>query len=306
MGKIAFVYPGQGAQYPGMGLNLNERDLFARFTFNQMDQVRPGTSDQCFYGDMETLTQTVNTQPCIFAVELSGTNALLSRGIVPDMVAGFSLGEVAALTVSGAVDVPTGLSMVTERAKLMQAASEQVDSAMIAVMKLDAAKVAELCTAHPETYPVNYNCPGQTVVAGKKDQLGALKADIKSAGGRVMPLRVSGGFHSPFMTEAAEQFGTYLQGVNFGDFKMPLYSNYTAQPYDGDVRNLLQQQICNPIQWQTLGENMIAAGTTTFIEVGPGNVLSGLIRRIDKSVHTYHVEDWESLDQTVNEVTAHV
>lgn len=302
MGRIAFVFPGQGAQYPGMGLDLKKNDLFARFTFDQADQLRPGTSDQCFYGDAETLKQTANTQPCLFTVELAAAQALIAQGVTPDMVAGFSLGELAALTVTGGMTFETGMKMVTHRGKLMQAAAEQVDSAMIAVMKLDAAKVEALCAAYPEAYPVNYNCPGQTVVAVKRDQLDGLKADVKAAGGRAMPLKVSGGFHSPFMAEAAEQFNAYLQNVYFSTFKVPLYSNYTAKPYDRSCQELLVKQICNPVRWQDLVENMIADGADTFIELGPGQVLSGLIGRIDKSVRTYHVEDWEGLDSVSREV----
>lgn len=302
MGKIAFVFPGQGTQHPGMGLDLKKNDLFARMTFTQADQLRPGTSDQCFNGDAETLKQTANTQPCLFTVEMAAAQALIGQGVTPDMVAGFSLGELAALTITGGVDFENGIKMVTHRGKLMQDAAEKVDSAMIAVMKLDTAKVEELCAAYPEAYPVNYNCPGQTVVAVKRESLEALREAVKAAGGRAMPLKVSGGFHSPFMAEAAEQFNAYLQDVKFSRFKVPLYSNYTARPYDQDCRELLTKQICNPVRWQELVENMIADGADTFIELGPGDVLCGLIRRIDKSVRTYHVEDWDSLDSTAREV----
>lgn len=302
MGKIAFVFPGQGTQHPGMGLDLKKNDLFARFTFIQADQLRPGTSDQCFYGDAETLKQTANTQPCLFTVEMAAAQALIGQGVTPDMVAGFSLGELAALTITGGVDFENGIKMVTHRGKLMQDAAEKVDSAMIAVMKLDTAKVEELCAAYPEAYPVNYNCPGQTVVAVKRESLEGLREAVKAAGGRAMPLKVSGGFHSPFMAEAAEQFNAYLQDVKFSRFKVPLYSNYTARPYDQDCRELLTKQICNPVRWQELVENMIADGADTFIELGPGDVLCGLIRRIDKSVRTYHVEDWDGLDSTAREV----
>ena len=295
MGKIAFVFPGQGTQHPGMGLDLKKNDLFARMTFTQADQLRPGTSDQCFNGDAETLKQTANTQPCLFTVEMAAAQALIGQGVTPDMVAGFSLGELAALTITGGVDFENGIKMVTHRGKLMQDAAEKVDSAMIAVMKLDTAKVEELCAAYPEAYPVNYNCPGQTVVAVKRESLEALREAVKAAGGRAMPLKVSGGFHSPFMAEAAEQFNAYLQDVNFSRFKV-------ARPYDQDCRELLTKQICNPVRWQELVENMIADGADTFIELGPGDVLCGLIRRIDKSVRTYHVEDWDSLDSTAREV----
>lgn len=306
MDKIAFVFPGQGAQTPGMGKDLIERVLFSRAIMIQADQIRPGTSEQCFHGDEATLAQTAVTQPCLYAVEVAASVGLLSSGVEPDMVAGFSLGELAALQTCGAVDFATGFEMVIERGKLMQAASEQSSTAMIAVMMLDSAKVERLCSEYDDVFPVNYNGPDQIVVAGKQDHLDRLVQPIKALGGRIMPLKVSGGFHTPYMAEAAKQFGAYLQNVTVNPPKVPIYSNFTARPYPNEPqekqKELLQQQICHPVQWQKLVENMISAGADTFIEVGPGRVLRGLIRRIDKGVRIFNVSDWESLDNTVKAI----
>lgn len=305
MGKIAFVFPGQGAQHPGMGLNLNERILLSRFIFNQADQIRPGTSKQCFYGDEETLKQTVNTQPCLFAVEMAAKLALSMVGISPDMVAGFSLGELAALTAAESMDFATGMAMVTERGKLMQAASDKADSVMVAVLKLDPDKVEALCAGYSKIYPVNYNCPGQIVVSGDRIQMERFKTDVKSANGRTLPLKVSGAFHSPFMAEAADQFAAYLKPIHFSNSDIPVYSNYTGLPYHNNYRELLRQQIYHPVQWQTIVENMIADGADIFIEVGPGNTLSGFIKRINPDVLTCQVADWDSLEATEKAVKRH-
>ena len=304
MGRIAFVYPGQGSQHPGMGLDLKKSDLLARFAFTQADQLRPGTSDQCFFGDEETLKQTANTQPCLYTVEMAASQALLGQGVTPDMVAGFSLGELAALTVAGAVDFENGIKMVTRRGQLMQAAAEKVDSAMIAVMKLEASQVEALCAAYPEAYPVNYNCPGQTVVAVKRDQLDGLKQDIKAAGGRALPLKVSGGFHSPFMAAAAEGFAADLTAVEFASPAVPLYSDCTGLPYEGDFAALLQKQIVSPVRWQSIVEHMAANGVDTFIELGPGSTLTGLISKTLSGVRTLRVEDADTLAEALKEMGA--
>lgn len=301
MGKVAFVFPGQGAQHPGMGLSLQQNVEAARPVFETADRLRPGTTELCFHGSEKDLSETRNTQPCMFTCELAAAYALRAEGIVPDMLAGFSLGEVAALTFSEAVSLDDGFTLVTQRGALMQADAEKVDSAMAAVLKLEPQKVEELCAQFPHVYPVNYNCPGQITVACLKEELAPFSAVVKEAGGRALPLKVRGGFHSVFMQDASQQFEKLLQQVNINAPKIPLYSNFTAQPYAGDYRNLLSQQICNPVRWETIVRNMIAAGVDTFFEVGPGNVLSGLIKKIDAQVRTFHVEEYEDLTTVVKE-----
>lgn len=303
MGKIAFVFSGQGAQAPGMGKELYECSAAAKAVFDLCDSIRPGTSQQCFNGTKEELTVTANTQPDMFAVEVAAAKALLEVGIVPDALAGFSLGEISALAFSGAVSLEDGFRLVCQRGQLMQDASNAVDSAMVAVVKLPPEKVEELAGQFDQVYPVNYNSPAQTVCAGLSASMEGFKAAVKEAGGRALPLKVSGAFHSPFMATAAEGLKQVLAPMSFGTPSYPLYSNVTAMPYEqGQFQDLLSRQVVSPVRWQTIVENMIAAGVDTFIEVGPGKTLTGLIGKINSDVKTLNVEDAESLRHTIEEV----
>lgn len=302
MGKIAFVFSGQGAQYSGMGQSLYEASPAAKAVFDLADSLRSGTSRQCFEGSPEELKQTINTQPCIYCVDLAAGSALREAGVRPDMLAGFSLGEIAALTFSGAAEAEAGFRLVCRRGELMQAEAERWDSLMVAVLKLDNSAVEDLCGKYERVYPVNYNCPGQLVVAGLRDEIEAFKADVKTAGGRALPLAVSAGFHSPFMSAAAEAFESELDGIQIVAPAVPLYSNYTADPYCGNIKSLLARQIESPVRWQETIENMIKAGADTFVELGPGKTLAGLIAKISGEVSVYNVEDKESLEKTIEAV----
>ena len=189
MGKIAFLFSGQGAQYPGMGKSLCEASEAAKAVFDLADSIRSNTSAQCFSGTKEELSRTENTQPCVYCVDLAAAEALKASGIVPDVAAGFSLGEVAALTFCGVLTPEDGFRLVCKRASFMDEAAERTNGGMAAVLKLSDERVEELCAAHPGTYPVNYNCPGQVSVAGKDGFGRALQGG--TGGGR--PCRSAGG-----------------------------------------------------------------------------------------------------------------
>ena len=295
MGRIAFVFSGQGDQHPGMGKELYEKYAAARRVFDICDSLRPGTSEMCFSGTPEELKETANTQPCMFAFELAAAAVLMDNGIKPDAAAGFSLGEVAAAAAVGLFDLETGFKLVTRRGQLMQAESEKHDTTMAAVVKLTAQQVEEACSRHEGIYPVNYNSPGQVSVSGLVSAMPAFKDDIKEMKGRVLPINVKGAFHSPFMQPASDAFAQTLKTVEFSEPSVPLYANLTAQPYAGDPAELLAKQIASPVRWEQTVRNMIAAGIDTFVEVGPGQTLINLIKRTDPNVKVYCVADMDTL-----------
>lgn len=295
MGKIAFVFSGQGDQFPGMGKQLCEQYGTAAEVFSLCDSLREGTSRQCFEGSEDELKETKNTQPCLFAVEMAAFKVLQEKGIKPDMVAGFSLGEVVALTAAEKLTLEDGFKLVCRRGELMQSAAEKFDTSMAAVVKLTNEKVEELCSAYSQVYPVNYNCPGQVSVAGLTEQMPQFSADVKAAGGRAIPLKVKGAFHSPFMNGAAESFAEVLEGVTFAKGETQVYSDVTAQPYEGDERELLSKQICSPVKFEKIVRNMIEQGADTFVEIGPGKTLINMIKKISADVKTYCTAEMETL-----------
>lgn len=286
MDKIAFVFSGQGDQHPGMGKALVGKSAAAEEVFRMCDRLRPGTTGQCFFGTKEELMQTQNTQPCLFAMELALAEGLRERGIMPDAAAGFSLGEVAACTFAGGFDFETGFLLVIQRGLLMQEASGEKDLSMCAVLRLPAADVERICRFFPDVYPVNYNGPEQTVIAGASGPLAEASEALKEAGGRILRLPVSTAFHTPYMRPAFVKFEAALARAGCGRPSIPVYSNVTAQPYPEDFGPLLARQIMSPVRWEALVREMTASGVRTFIEIGPGKTLVNLIRRIDPSVHT--------------------
>lgn len=305
MSKIAFVFSGQGAQYPGMGQTLAQASPAAKAVFDLCDAIRPGTSQQCFSGTKEELTITSNTQPDMFAVEVAAAAALVEAGIQPEALAGFSVGEIGALAFSGALSVADSFKLVCRRGQLMQEASDAADTGMVAVVKLTPSQVEELASRFDQVYPVNYNSPAQTVCAGLSASMGGFKNAVKEAGGRAVPLRVAGAFHSPFMASAGEGLAEELKDYTFTEPKYQLYSNVTGQPYGAvdTYKDLLARQVVSPVRWQSIVERMIQDGFDTFIEVGPGNTLTGLIGKINASVKTYNVDSADSLSATIQEVT---
>lgn len=298
MGKIAFVFAGQGAQYPGMGKALYESSPAARQALDLAERVRPGTLKQCFEGPEEALNTTINTQPCLFAVDYACAAAARERGITPHCLAGFSLGEVAAAAFGGVMPLAAAMELVVERARLMQACAEKHPGAMLAILRLDTAQVEDICRQVGSAYPVNYNCPGQTVVACAQEAAQQIAQRASALRGRAVPLRVSGPFHSPWMEEAAQGLAKYLADKPLCRPHIPLYANATAQPYGEDAASLLPRQVCSPVRWQDTLERMAQAGVDTFIEVGAGTTLCALVRKTLPQAAAFNVADPDSLEKT--------
>ena len=296
MSKIAFVFSGQGAQAPGMGKELYDCSPAAKAVFDLADSIRPGTSQQCFEGTQEELNVTINTQPCLFACDLAAAKAAQERGIQPDCAAGFSLGEAAAVAFSGMLTEAEAFSMVCKRAELMNEAAQKNPGAMAAVMKLSPQQVETLCGPIENAWPVNYNSPKQTVVAASADTIDQVVEAASAQRGRAVKLAVSGAFHSPLMHSAADGLREYLASVSLREERLPVYANLTAEPYGGDKKETMAAQCENPVRWQKTIENMIANGVDTFIEVGVGKTLAGLIKKINPEVTVYQIENKEGLD----------
>lgn len=302
MGKIAIVFSGQGAQYSGMGKSLYECSDAARRLYDFAESVRPGTMQQSFSGTAEELKETKNTQPCLYLVDLCAALALREEGIEADVVAGFSLGEIAALAYAGVYSPEEGFKTVVERGVLMQNAAEACDTAMAAALKLESSKIESICAEIDNIYPVNYNSPLQTVVAGEKASIEEFKLKIREHGGRAVDLPVNAAFHSPYMNGAAAKFKEYLSGLSLNKPNIPVYANYSANPYEDDVLETLSLQMKSPVRWNDTVINMINSGVTDFIEAGAGKTLCGLIKKISSDVRVYSVEDEETLVNTVRAV----
>ena len=299
MGKIAFVFAGQGAQYPGMGKELYETSLAAKKIMDEAERLRPGTMDQCFCGTAEELAITANTQPCLFTVDRMCAAALLEKGVLPDLCAGFSLGEVAAASFTGVLDFKTSFAFIQERARLMQDCADAAPGFMAAVLRLSNELVGSLCEKLDQVYPVNFNAPGQVVVSGIAAQKEAFLQAVSEQGGRAMPLKVGGAFHSPLMQSAAQKLQGWLKDAAIHLPSVPLYANRTAQAYGADGARLLSEQVDHPVLWEQTIRNMKDDGADLFVELGPGSVLTGLIKKIIPDANVCHVENAASLNEAI-------
>lgn len=296
MGKVALLFAGQGAQYPGMGKDFYEQIPAARALFDRLERQRPGTTAQCLAGSKEELALTQNTQPCLFAVDYVIASAVQQAGIPVEAAAGFSLGEIPALAFAGVLELEQAFALVCRRAEAMQQAAAQHPGSMQAILKLPAERILELAAPYSDVFPVNFNSPEQTAVAGKPEQLQAFAADVKAAGGRAVPLAVSGAFHSPYMDSAAEALAAYVQEMPVQPGVCPVYANRTAQPYTVETaRGLIASQVNHPVQWVQTIRQMCADGVDCFIEVGPGKTLSGLVKKITAAAQVYKVENLADL-----------
>ena len=301
MGRIAFLFAGQGAQYPGMGKDLYENIDSVKELYDMAEEIRPGTVNQCFESDEETLRMTENTQPCLFLTDYACALALNEKGIYADEAAGFSLGEMAALAYSEMIEVADAFELVNKRAKAMKSCNDMYPGTMIAVLRADNDKLDNLCT-ECRVYPVNYNCPGQVAVAGKVSRIENLKNMLSDEGIRYVQLAVSGSFHTPYMEDASQCLYDATEDMEFGDPSIPVYSDYSSGIYGTgkeEIRDLICKQVSNSVKWEKIIRKMFENGVDTFIECGPGSTLTGFVKKTLKgeSYTAYSVSDMESLDK---------
>ncbi len=303
MGKIAFVFPGQGAQKVGMAKDVYDANPAATQYFDKADEVLGfNISKLAFEGPEDELKQTANTQPALLTASVTLLEALKAHDIQPDYVAGHSLGEYSALVAAGVLSFEDAVAIVRARGQFMEQAVPAGQGAMAAVLGAERTALSELCAAvTADGHAVelaNVNCPGQIVISGTREGVEAAGARVKEIGGkRAIPLEVSGPFHSSMMKPAAQLLEERLQGVNFEDAFVPVVANVTAQAVtSGDeVRKLLVEQVYSPVLWEDSVRYLIEQGVDTFIEIGPGNVLTGLIKKTDKDVRLFNISSLDSL-----------
>jgi len=282
----AFVFPGQGAQFSGMGKDLYENKSVAKDLFSKANNILGfKITEIMFEGSEEDLKQTKVTQPAIFLHSVIMARVMGTEGFRPDMVAGHSLGEFSALVASGALTFEEGLKLVARRAELMQMACEQNPSTMAAVLKMadsDVEKVLRSVSSEHIVVAANYNCPGQIVISGSMEGIEVAGEKLKEEGGRVLPLKVGGAFHSPLMDPAKVELEKAIQKAVFKDPVCPIYQNVNAQPVKNPdvIKSNLIAQLTSPVRWTQTVQNMIADGANSFVEVGPGKVLQGLIKKV--------------------------
>ncbi len=305
--KVAYVFPGQGSQWVGMGHDLYETFAAAKTVFEQADEALgfPLTK-LCFDGAEDELRQTINAQPAIVTVsfaclkamqEVSGNNELPP----PVFLAGHSLGEYTALAVAGVLDFATTVYLARERGRLMHEAGQERPGGMAAIIGLDETLLAGICE-ETEAKIVNINCPGQLVISGAAENITKAVSLAKSRGARrAIPLQVSGAFHTLLMQSAVDGMAEIIATLPFSEPTIPIIANTTAQPLTTAdlIKEELLRQLCNCVQWQRSIEYMVDNGVSTFIEIGPGKVLTGLIKRINKSVELINIGDAEAVKSII-------
>ncbi len=300
---IALVFPGQGSQAAGMAADVYQASALARDLFAQADEALAGCglpaplSQLCFEGPDDLLKQTEIAQPALLAASYVLYRVGQAKVGEPSFCAGHSLGEYTALVAAGSLDFAVALRLVRRRGELMRDAAAANPGSMAAVLNLDDETVTSLCgQADGIVVPANFNSPGQVVISGEAAAVSAVSAAAKAAGGRGMPLRVSGAFHSPLMASAAEAMATELAAIDFAPARVPVVQNVTAAPTtDPDqLRAGLAQQVTGSVRWTQSVQAMVAAGVTTLVECGPGAVLTGLLKRIDASITGINVNNLDS------------
>lgn len=305
MCKLAFLYPGQGAQKAGMGADFYANSPIARKLFDEAQAALDFDLQKICFEENDQLDMTEYTQPAMVTTCLAMTRVLMERGIKPDVTAGLSLGEYAAIAAAQVMTDLDAIRLVRKRGLLMQNAVPAGQGAMCAVLGMPAEEIERLMADMEDVSVANYNCPGQTVITGKTDGVEAAAQKLKDAGAkRTVLLNVSGPFHSPFMKPAGEQLKLEVEKIAMQEPQIPYVSNVTAQKVEQkeQIAQLLSRGVYSSVRWQQSVECMIADGVQTFIEIGPGRTLSGFMKKINTQVNMYQVSTWEDIEKVAGEL----
>lgn len=304
MSKLAFIYPGQGAQYIGMGQEFYEQTEVGKKTWDKASRLLGFSMPDLCFKENEQLNITEYTQAAMVTVSIAMTKVLEEKGVRPDVTAGLSLGEYAALYAAGVMSEEDAITVVRQRGMLMQEAVPTGIGAMAAVLALENKTIEDVISDIDDVWIANYNCPGQTVISGKKEAVDLACEKLKAAGAkRTLPLNVSGPFHSGMLTEAGEKLGKVLETVSLNQPVIPYVANVTAE-YVTDVsavKELLKKQVSSSVRWQQSVEAMIAGGVDMFIEIGPGKTLSGFMKKINRSVQVMNIEKLSDVEKVIAE-----
>lgn len=300
MSRIAFIFPGQGAQYCGMGKDFYDQTEIGRHVFDQASELLGFSAPELCFTENDRLHITEYTQAAMVTASIAMMKVLESKGVKPDVAAGLSLGEYCALTAAGVMSEADAITTVRQRGILMQEAVPAGIGAMAAILALDAASIEEVLCGIDGVSIANYNCPGQIVISGKKEAVEEANARLLTAGAkRAIMLNVSGPFHSDMLKDAGEKLGRVLEGVEIHTPVIPYVANVTAAYVTAaeDVKPLLQKQVYSSVRWQQSVETMLADGVDTFVEIGPGKTLAGFMKKITRDVKVMNIEKLEDIDK---------
>ena len=305
MSKIAFLFPGQGAQKAFMGKDFYEKTKEAKVIYDLASEILDLDMNAICFEENELLHKTEYTQPALVTTCLAMANVVENMGLYPDVCAGLSLGEYCAISVCGGMSAKDATRLVRQRGILMEKAVPEGIGAMAAVLSLDTNCIEEILGKIEDVSIANYNCPGQIVITGRKEAVEEASVKLKEAGAKkVIPLKVSGPFHSPFLKEAGEKLGQELDTVSFHDLKIPYVTNVTADYVNdiGETKELLMTQVAASVKWQQSMERLLEDGVDTFVEIGPGKTLTGFLKKMKKDVNIYNIETLEDAIKVVSQI----